>query len=103
MEQFDVTLDEIKSVLEFAARSLDSQAVRIPLPRLMRVLFDHCTPYGIARFLVGHDVSPARSQMGGTDGYGTVYLPSVSGARRPGPQGSTPRLWHDLVQPVIEP
>jgi hypothetical protein len=26
----------------------------------MRVLFDHCTPYGIARFLVGHEVSPAR-------------------------------------------
>lgn len=28
--------------------------------RLMRVLFDHCTPYGIARFLVGHEVAAAR-------------------------------------------
>ncbi len=26
----------------------------------MRVLFDHCTPYGIARFLVGHQVTAAR-------------------------------------------
>ena len=26
----------------------------------MRVLFDHCTPYGIARFLVGHEVAAAR-------------------------------------------
>ncbi len=26
----------------------------------MRVLFDHCTPYGIAPFLVGHEVAPAR-------------------------------------------
>jgi hypothetical protein len=26
----------------------------------MRVLFDHCTPYGIARFLVGHEVAPVR-------------------------------------------
>ncbi len=26
----------------------------------MRVLFDHCTPYGIARFLAGHEVTAAR-------------------------------------------
>ena len=26
----------------------------------MRVLFDRCTPYGIARFLVGHEVTAAR-------------------------------------------
>jgi predicted nuclease of predicted toxin-antitoxin system len=26
----------------------------------MRILFDHCTPHGIARFLVGHQVSSAR-------------------------------------------
>lgn len=28
--------------------------------RLMRVLFDHCTPCGVARFLVGHEVAAAR-------------------------------------------
>lgn len=27
----------------------------------MRVLFDHCTPKGIAPFLAGHDVASARS------------------------------------------
>src|SRR6266567_1273562 len=49
-EQFHVTREQIQTVLEFVARSLDGPSVPADAPTLlMRILFDHGTPGGIAR------------------------------------------------------
>jgi uncharacterized protein (DUF433 family) len=60
IEQFDITRDQIKAVLEFAARSLDP--VPATNPRWMLILFDLVTPSGIARFLPGHTVIKAKDR-----------------------------------------
>jgi len=63
VEQYDIGRDQIKAVLEFAARSLD--APPFPSARrvcLMHILFDHNTPRGITRHLVGHDVTTAKER-----------------------------------------
>src|SRR5580658_7871168 len=48
IEQFHVTPEQIKAVLEFAARSLDAPPVPSSVgPLRMRILFNHGTPAGI--------------------------------------------------------
>jgi uncharacterized protein (DUF433 family) len=46
--------DQVKAVIEFAARSLDT-----PVASWMRVLFDPATPVPIREFLIGHTVRTA--------------------------------------------
>lgn len=58
LEQFPVTREQVKAVLEFAARSLDAPAG----PALMRVLFDDGTPRGVAAALSEHAVEEARAR-----------------------------------------
>jgi len=61
MEWFDVTRDQVTTVLEFAARSLDAQVPpAIRCSPSMRILFDHGTPAPLIPFLEGHTVTKAK-------------------------------------------
>ena len=62
VEQFDISREQINEVLEFAARSLDAPAPARSPPPWMLILFDHVTPKGIARALVGHTVTKAKDR-----------------------------------------
>ena len=57
IEQFPVTREQIRAVLEFAARSLE-----VPTCALMQVLFDNGVPRGVASVLKGHVVEEARDR-----------------------------------------
>ena len=60
MEWFDVTREQIVSVLDFTARSLDALP---PADRpSMRILFDHGTPAPLIPFLEGHTVTKAKDR-----------------------------------------
>ena len=64
VNQFHVDLEQVKAVLEFAARSLDlSPLPSAPLPGPMRVLLDHTIPSGTARALVCPQVIEASSSF----------------------------------------
>jgi hypothetical protein len=58
IEQFAVTRDQVKTALEFAARSLDTSAPG----RWCAILFDNGTPRGIAKELQHHSVREARAE-----------------------------------------
>ena len=62
IEQFDISREQINAVLEFAARSLDPRLPLLQIPLWMLILFDHVTPKGIARFLLGHTVIKAKDR-----------------------------------------
>src|SRR5438445_82970 len=68
VEQFPVTREQVRAVLEFAA----PQPRRARARALMRVLFDNGTPRGVASALSGHTVEEARSR--GWDALGNGEL-----------------------------
>jgi Protein of unknown function (DUF433) len=76
VEQFDISREQINEVLEFAARSLDAPAAA---PSSMLILFDHVTPKGIARALVGHTVTKAKDR--GWDTLSNGDLLAVAGRK----------------------
>jgi hypothetical protein len=56
IEQFDVTREQVEAVLEFGLRVCVSKS-----PPVL-VLFDHGTPKGLARTVIGHTVQTAQSR-----------------------------------------
>jgi hypothetical protein len=59
VETYDgLTREQIRAVLDFAARSLQAPA----LARWMLILFDQATPVPIRRYLSGHTVKTAAEQ-----------------------------------------
>jgi uncharacterized protein (DUF433 family) len=60
MEQFDLTREEIRRCSNSPPAARRRGPSYFLLRRLTLVLFDHCTPRGIARYLVGHTMKRAR-------------------------------------------
>ena len=58
IEQYPVSREEIKSVLDFAARSLDKP----PSFQPVLIVLDNNVPRGLARALTGHVVTEARER-----------------------------------------
>ena len=58
MEWYDgLNREQVKAVIEFAARSLDEAPAYAPIGSLrMLILFEQSTPVPIRPYLVGHDV-----------------------------------------------
>ena len=83
MEWFDgLDREQVKAVIEFAARSLDKAPVHCS--RKMRILFDQATPVPIRPYLEGHIVrTAAQARLGQTqkwrfaDGCGSCRIRSV--------------------------
>lgn len=71
MEWFHLSREQIVSVIEFAARSLDASPVCLPsLPPKMFILFDNGTPAPLRYALKGHTVVEAIDADG--TGWGTA-------------------------------
>jgi uncharacterized protein (DUF433 family) len=62
IEQFPVTREQLESLTAFVARSLDKAPSYRQIVAGMLVLFDNCTPRGLARFLTDHSVEEARAR-----------------------------------------
>ena len=62
VKQFDILREQINEVLSLPPAGSTLQLQRRPAPSSMFILFDHVTPKGIARALVGHTVTKAKDR-----------------------------------------
>jgi uncharacterized protein (DUF433 family) len=64
VKQFDILREQINEVLSLPPAGSTLQLQRRPAPSSMFILFDHVTPNGIARALVGHTVTKPKIAVG---------------------------------------